>query len=225
MDIYEGSDNFTAYVELPGIKANDIKIRLHGDKLTISGKRPGPQLSGKSAGYPAQELRYGTFCRSFNLPEGVQVGGFSRLTRSKADPDKILTSQRNDLTEVMSCGMLILSWPRGPYRPIRSHMKPKQTALQQLYDIVTSDEKQFSVTRGVLICNLFISGQEDLVLQLGNRNELSLETLQLLLAEDYAKEYVSRFRCKKPNEVVTLRPKFVPNCFSLPFFASPYIPS
>ena len=81
MDLCEDPDSqtITACLELPGIKPGDVEIQLHDDKLTVSGKRSAPQLPGPSARYPVQELKYGAFQRSINLPTGVQVR-FSLLT-------------------------------------------------------------------------------------------------------------------------------------------------
>ena len=75
MDLCEDpeSQTITACLELPGIKPTDVEIQLHDDKLTVSGKRSAPQLSGPSARYPVQELKYGAFQRSISLPMGIQV--------------------------------------------------------------------------------------------------------------------------------------------------------
>lgn len=76
MDLREDLDSqtITACLELPGIKPADVEIQLHDDKLIVSGKRSAPQMSGPSATYSVQELKYGSFQRSINLPTGIQVG-------------------------------------------------------------------------------------------------------------------------------------------------------
>ena len=75
MDLCEDpeSQTITACLELPGIKPTDVEIQLHEDKLTVSGKRPAPPLTSSGARYPIQELKYGAFQRSINLPIGIQV--------------------------------------------------------------------------------------------------------------------------------------------------------
>ena len=75
MDLCEDPDSqtITACLELPGIKPTDVEIQLHDDKLTISGKRSAPPPSGSGVRYPVQELKYGSFRRTINLPEGIQV--------------------------------------------------------------------------------------------------------------------------------------------------------
>ena len=76
MDLCEDPDSqtVTACLELPGIKPTDVEIQLHDDKLMVSGKRSAPPPSGPGARYPIQELKYGAFQRSINLPTGIQVG-------------------------------------------------------------------------------------------------------------------------------------------------------
>lgn len=79
MDLCEdpNSQTITACLELPGIKPTDVEIQLHDDKLTVSGNRPAPSLSDSGAQYPVQELKYGAFRRSIDLPMGIQVGFLS----------------------------------------------------------------------------------------------------------------------------------------------------
>ena len=83
MDLCEDPDSqtVTACLELPGIKPGEVEIQLHDDKLTVSGKRSAPPLSG-SVRYPVQELKYGSFQRSIDLPVGIQVGYTHPLTHS-----------------------------------------------------------------------------------------------------------------------------------------------
>jgi len=87
MDLCEDMDSqtITACLELPGIKPADVEIQLHDDKLIVSGKRSAPQLSGPSATYSVQELKYGAFQRSINLPVGIQVGCFPSLTHNNSE--------------------------------------------------------------------------------------------------------------------------------------------
>jgi len=54
------------------IKPTDVEIQLHDGKLTVSGERSAPPPSGSSARYPVQELKYGAFQRSIDLPRDIQ---------------------------------------------------------------------------------------------------------------------------------------------------------
>lgn len=57
-------------LELPGVSPDDIDIEVADGRLTISGERRdrAEEPQGKVL---VQELRYGAFRRSFQLPEGV----------------------------------------------------------------------------------------------------------------------------------------------------------
>jgi HSP20 family protein len=54
--------------ELPGIKQEDVDIRLQDSVLSISGARKAEQEEERG-GYFIRERRYGSFSRSFTLPE------------------------------------------------------------------------------------------------------------------------------------------------------------
>lgn len=57
-------------LELPGVDPSDVDIEVADGRLTISGERHGrtEDTRGKVL---VRELRYGTFQRTFQLPEGV----------------------------------------------------------------------------------------------------------------------------------------------------------
>jgi len=71
-EVKETKDSFTFKADLPGLKEDDIEVSLSGNILTISGQR---QEEKKDEGdqYYAYERSYGSFSRSFTLPEGVDV--------------------------------------------------------------------------------------------------------------------------------------------------------
>jgi HSP20 family protein len=56
--------------ELPGVQPEDVDISLHGNVLTIRGERKAEQEE-ESGGYYIRERRYGSFSRSFTLPQGT----------------------------------------------------------------------------------------------------------------------------------------------------------
>jgi HSP20 family protein len=56
--------------ELPGVKPEDVDISLHGNVLSISGERKAEQEEERG-GYYIRERRYGSFSRSFTLPQGT----------------------------------------------------------------------------------------------------------------------------------------------------------
>jgi HSP20 family protein len=68
----EGKDAYHIEVELPGIKKEDVDVKVDGNLLTISGERKFRD-GLKEEDYHKIESRYGTFSRSFTLPEKVDV--------------------------------------------------------------------------------------------------------------------------------------------------------
>jgi len=68
----EGKGAYHIEVELPGIKKEDIDVKIDGNVLTISGERK-LRDEVKEEDYHKVESRYGLFSRSFTLPEKVDV--------------------------------------------------------------------------------------------------------------------------------------------------------
>jgi HSP20 family protein len=64
----------TLYVkaDLPGIDPNDVEVMVEGTQLTLRGERKA-EHEGKESGYVHREVQYGSFVRSFTIPEGVKV--------------------------------------------------------------------------------------------------------------------------------------------------------
>ena len=73
VDIEETTDGFLFRADLPGFRLEDVKVRLHGDTLTLSGER---RLSGEQAkgATHRRERAAGTFERSFTLDAPVRGG-------------------------------------------------------------------------------------------------------------------------------------------------------
>ena len=68
----EGEDAYYIDVDLPGVKKEDVEISVDKNLLTIKGKRETKE-EVKEEDYYRIESRYGTFSRSFTLPEKVDV--------------------------------------------------------------------------------------------------------------------------------------------------------
>jgi len=68
----ETEDSYHIEVELPGVKKENVDIQVDGNVLTISGERKIRQ-EVKEEDYHRIESRYGTFSRSFTLPEKVDI--------------------------------------------------------------------------------------------------------------------------------------------------------
>lgn len=69
-EVKETKDSYVFKADLPGVKESDLDISLTGNRLIISGQR---QEENKDEGdtYYAYERSYGSFSRSFTLPEGT----------------------------------------------------------------------------------------------------------------------------------------------------------
>ncbi len=70
VDIAEDEKAYEIHVAVPGVKKSDFKITLLDGKLTISGERKQEEKKdGKN--FHTVETQYGSFSRSFFLPEDV----------------------------------------------------------------------------------------------------------------------------------------------------------
>jgi HSP20 family protein len=69
-EIKETKEGYTFKADLPGVVEKDIEITRTGNRLGISGKRESErQEQGET--YYACERTYGSFTRTFTLPEGI----------------------------------------------------------------------------------------------------------------------------------------------------------
>lgn len=68
----EGKEAYHIELDLPGIKKEDVEISVDKNILTIKGKRAVKHEEEKDDYYRI-ESAYGTFARSFTLPEKVDV--------------------------------------------------------------------------------------------------------------------------------------------------------
>ena len=75
IDIAEKEEAFMVKAEVPGCKAEDIDISVHGNVLTISGEKK-QEEEKKEKGYYHTERSYGSFRRNLVLSSDI-------------DPDKI----------------------------------------------------------------------------------------------------------------------------------------
>jgi len=69
-DVVEENDKYLVKVELPGLDKKDVDIKVEDNILSISGERK-EEKEEKDTRYHRVERRYGSFVRSFRLPETV----------------------------------------------------------------------------------------------------------------------------------------------------------
>lgn len=72
IDVAEKENEFVVKAEVPGCKAEDIDISVHGNVLTISGEKKHEQ-ERKEQGYYHIERSYGSFRRDLNLPAEIDT--------------------------------------------------------------------------------------------------------------------------------------------------------
>src|SRR5438876_10867939 len=70
VDIYEDEHNITLKIEVPGIDEKDIDVRIENNTLTVHGERK-IEKEEKEENYRRIERQYGSFTRTFTLPNTV----------------------------------------------------------------------------------------------------------------------------------------------------------
>jgi len=92
VDVFEKDGELVFKAELPGVEEKDIDLKLDGNVLTLRGERKMEKKEDKD-NYHRIESFYGSFSRSFTLPE-------------KADREKIKAEYKN--------GVLTITIPQRP---------------------------------------------------------------------------------------------------------------
>ncbi len=88
VNLAETPREFIATIELPGYEERDIQVQLVGDQLLISGERKWEEEQ-KDKEYYRVESKYGTFRRSIELPDGLNM-----------DPEAIKASYAKGMLEI-----------------------------------------------------------------------------------------------------------------------------
>ncbi|MCI0455331.1 MAG: Hsp20/alpha crystallin family protein [Candidatus Dadabacteria bacterium] len=86
VDIHETDDSFVVSADLPGLNKEDIQIDLKDNTLTLMGEKKFQDKVSKD-NYLRVERSYGSFFRSFTLPQNV-------------DPEKIKAKYKEGVLEV-----------------------------------------------------------------------------------------------------------------------------
>lgn len=72
VDILETENELLLKADLPGVEMKDVDIQLENGTLTLRGERKF-ESEKKDGGYHRIERSYGSFARSFTLPETVDA--------------------------------------------------------------------------------------------------------------------------------------------------------
>ena len=76
VDVKETDNSFILTADIPGLTKKDIKVNVANGKLSISGERT-YETDQENDNYHYRERCFGTFDRSFNLPETVDEENIS----------------------------------------------------------------------------------------------------------------------------------------------------
>jgi HSP20 family protein len=86
VDIQEKDDQFVINADIPGVKPEEVEVKMENGALTIQGERRSEQRKEEN-GYRRVECSYGSFYRRFALPD-------------TADANKIQAKAKNGVLEI-----------------------------------------------------------------------------------------------------------------------------
>ena len=101
VDIYENENEVVLAAEIPGVDEKDVEIKVEDNNLTLRGERKFEKET-KEENYHRIERSYGSFARSFALPNSI-------------DADKVAAEYKD--------GLLTLTLPK------REEAKPKTVRI------------------------------------------------------------------------------------------------
>jgi HSP20 family protein len=70
VDIFEDENKLVLKIEIPGMRQEDLDVRLENNTLSVKGERSF-QSEGKEENFHRVERRYGSFYRAFTIPNTV----------------------------------------------------------------------------------------------------------------------------------------------------------
>ena len=70
VDIYEDEHKLVLKIEIPGMRQEDLDVRMENNTLSVKGERSF-QSEGKEENFHRVERRYGSFYRAFTVPNTI----------------------------------------------------------------------------------------------------------------------------------------------------------
>jgi HSP20 family protein len=70
VDIFEDENRLVLKIEIPGMRQEDLDVRLENNTLSVKGERSF-QSEGKEENFHRVERRYGSFYRAFTIPNTI----------------------------------------------------------------------------------------------------------------------------------------------------------
>jgi HSP20 family protein len=119
VDIYEDQHGIQLKLEVPGIEEKDLNIHVENNVLTVSGERKF-ENEQKEENFHRIERRYGSFSRSFTLPNTV-------------DTDKITADYNNGVLSVR-----LVKREEAKPKQIKVNIGHGQSAIEGKKDAVSS---------------------------------------------------------------------------------------
>ena len=101
VDVIEEEKSFDIHLAVPGMNKDEFKIDLNDNYLTVSGERKFSKEKSENL-YRSFETQYGSFSRSFSLPENV-------------DGSKISAQYKN--------GILVVTVPKDEKKTLKQTIK------------------------------------------------------------------------------------------------------
>lgn len=81
IDIEQKSNMYLVRADMPGVDPKDIKVTMDNGHLVIEGKRE-TKVEGSKENYRCIERSFGSFYRSFNLPDASDANGIEAHCKS-----------------------------------------------------------------------------------------------------------------------------------------------
>lgn len=72
VDVYEDNQALVLQLEVPGVKQDDLDIRIENQTLTVKGERK-LESAAKQENFHRIERRFGSFTRTFTLPATINT--------------------------------------------------------------------------------------------------------------------------------------------------------
>ena len=96
VDLAESEKNYELHVAVPGLNKEDFHIEIQDKSLTVSGERKFVQEENNTL-FKSVETKYGSFSRTFTLPENVNsekieaeyVNGILKIAIPKDETKKL----------------------------------------------------------------------------------------------------------------------------------------
>ena len=72
VDVAEDDKSYFVHVEIPGVSKQDVQVKIEDNQLVISGERK-TEKEHKERKFSRIERQFGSFIRSFTLPDDVKA--------------------------------------------------------------------------------------------------------------------------------------------------------